>query len=59
MTADQTQKLLTLFFSFMFGVCPITNATDKQKEAMKAAGIDFAAVSEYELITEYLLTFIK
>ena len=55
MTAAQTQKLLCLFIPFMFGVYPMTNATEKQNEAMKAAGIDPVKVSEYELIYEYLL----
>lgn len=59
MTAAQTQKLLTLFIPFMFGVYPMTNATEKQNEAMKAAGISFVEVSEYELIDEYLLKLLK
>ena len=53
-TKEGTKKLLYLFIPFIFGVYPMTNATDKQNEAMKVAGIDFDAVSEYELIYGYL-----
>lgn len=55
MTKEQTKKLLYMFFPFIFGVYPMTNATEKQNEAMKAAGIDFDTVNEYELIYGYLL----
>ena len=54
-TKEETKKLLYMFIPFIFGVYPMTNATDKQNEAMKAAEIDFDAVSEYDLIYGYLL----
>lgn len=55
MTKKETKKLLYTFFSFVFGVYPMTNATEKQREAMKNANIDFDRVSAYELTYDFLL----
>lgn len=55
MTKTEIKKRLCLFFSFVFGIYPMTNATEKQREAMQNAGIDFTDISAYELIFEYLL----
>ena len=52
---EETKKVLYMFIPFIFGVYPMTNATNKQNEAMRAAGIFFDAVNEYELIYGYLL----
>lgn len=54
-TAQETKVLLYMFFPFMFGIYPMTNATAKQNEAMKQAGIDFDPKSAYELIYGFLL----
>lgn len=32
------------FFPFLFGIYPYTNATEKQKAAMEAAGVKYAGV---------------
>ena len=37
------------FFPFMFGIYPYAMVTEKQKNAMKDAGIDYAFYSLYEL----------
>lgn len=58
MTKEETKKRLYMFFSFIFGVYPMTNATQKQREAMKNADIDFVQVSEYELTYDFLLKLI-
>ena len=38
-----------IFFPFMFGIYPYTEVTDKQREAMKQADIDFAYQSIQEI----------
>ena len=52
---EEIQKRLYMFFSFVFGVYPMTNATEKQRMAMKNAKIDFLEISAYELTCEFLL----
>ncbi|MFR6055677.1 MAG: TetR family transcriptional regulator [Eubacteriales bacterium] len=37
------------FFPFLFGIYPYTNATEKQKAAMDAAGVKYAAFSAFDL----------
>lgn len=59
MSKPQITKNLSIFFSFMFGVYPMTNATDKQREAMKNAGIDYNPMSAYEIIYDFLLNLLK
>ncbi len=51
----EKKKLLYMFFSFVFGVYPMTNATEKQREAMKIAEIDFEQVDAYDLTKDFLL----
>ena len=58
MTKDETKNLLYLFIPFIFGIYPMTNATQKQTEAMKTAGIDFDTKSAYELTYAFLLKII-
>ena len=52
---EEIQKRLYMFFSFVFGVYPMTNATEKQRMAMKNAKIDFLEISAHELTCEFLL----
>ena len=59
MSKPQITKKLSIFFSFMFGVYPMTNATDKQREAMKNAGIDYNPMGAYEIIYDFLLNLLK
>ena len=55
-TSEREAKTrLCMFFSFVFGVYPMTNATEKQREAMKAADIDFEQADAYELTKAFLL----
>lgn len=51
----EVQNVLYVFFPFMFGIYPYTAVTDKQKEAMKQAGVDFAYRSVYELVYNCLI----
>lgn len=49
MTEEETIQFLYSFFPFMFGIYPYTVVTEKQKLAMKEAGIDYKYYSIYEL----------
>ncbi len=49
MDADKRQEFVYSFFPFMFGIYPYTVVTDKQKEAMRLAGVDYTYSSLYDL----------
>ena len=55
MTVNDIQEFIYAFFPFLFGVYPYTEATDKQKEAMELAHVNYAQYSIYE-ITKSLVT---
>ena len=43
----------------MFGVYPYTEVTEKQKEAMEQAGIDFEQSSARELIFTFIYNYLN
>jgi hypothetical protein len=49
MSAGDIQIFIYIFFPFMFGIYPYTAVTDKQKAAMKDAGIDYVYQTVYQL----------
>lgn len=49
MTVQDKQGFVYSFFSFMFGIYPYTVVTEKQREAMKQAGVDYVYMSIYEI----------
>ena len=49
MSAGDIQNFIYIFFPFMFGIYPYTSVTDKQKAAMKDAGIDYVYQTVYQL----------
>ena len=49
MSVEEIQNLIYIFFPFMFGIYPYTSVTDKQREAMKEAEVDYVYQSVYEL----------
>ena len=49
MTAQDKQDFIFSFFPFMFGIYPYTVVSDKQKEAMKQAGVNYVYMSIYEI----------
>ena len=49
MTVGEIQNFIYIFFPFMFGIYPYTAVTDKQREAMKQADVDFAYQSIQEI----------
>lgn len=49
MTAQEKQDFLFSFFPFMFGIYPYTNVSEKQREAMRQADVDYVYMSIYEI----------
>ena len=49
MSGNDIQNFIYIFFPFMFGIYPYTSVTEKQKAAMKEAGIDYVYQTVYEL----------
>ena len=43
------QQFLYAFFPFIYGIFPYTSVTEKQKTAMKPAGIPYVYQTAYEL----------
>ena len=49
MSRTDIQNFIYTFYPFMFGIYPYTSVTEKQRDAMKEAGIDYVYQSIYEL----------
>ena len=49
MTVEDIQNFIYIFFPFMFGIYPYTAVTDKQREAMKQADVDYIYQSIQEI----------
>ena len=49
MSVTDIQNFIYTFFPFMFGIYPYTAVTEKQRVAMKEAGINYVYQSVYEL----------
>ena len=50
MTEGDRQDFLYVFFPFLYGVYPYTTVTEKQRQAMEAAGASFWHVTAYDLV---------
>ncbi len=48
MTGSDIDKFIYIFFPFMFGLYPYANVTQKQKDAMNAAGLKFPTKRVYD-----------
>ena len=55
MGGTEIRNFIYIFFPFMFGIYPYTSVTEKQKTAMKAAGIDYVYQTVYELTHSCLI----
>ena len=55
MTVAEIQNFIYIFFPFMFGIYPYTEVTEKQKVAMKEAGVNYVYQTAYELIYSCLI----
>ncbi len=54
-TDQEIRDFIYVFFPFMFGIYPYTTVTDKQKLAMKEAGVDFVYQSIFEITDNCLM----
>ena len=55
MTEGERENLVYCFFPFVYGIYPYTVVTDKQREAMKEAKVDFTYFSIYEITYNALI----
>ena len=55
MSVTDIQNFIYTFFPFMFGIYPYTAVTEKQKTAMKDAGINYVYQTVYELTCSCLI----
>ena len=49
MTVSDIQNFIYIFFPFMFGIYPYTAVTEKQREAMREANVEYVYQSIYEI----------
>ena len=56
MDAERINGFIYAFFPFMFGIYPYTSVTEKQRAAMKTAGIEYRYMSIYEITYECVST---
>ena len=54
-SVQEIQDFIYVFFPFMFGIYPYTAVTDKQREAMKEANVDYVYQSIFEITNNCLL----
>ncbi len=54
MTEQEKQDFIYSFFPFMFGIYPYTVVTEKQKEAMKQANVNYTYMSIYDITYTFL-----
>jgi len=54
-SAHEIRGVIYVFFPFMFGIYPYTAVTDKQRDAMKQANVDFVYQSIFEITNSCLL----
>lgn len=59
LSEKEAEQIVYVFFPFMFGLYPYAEVTAKQKEAMKAADVDFKYPSIYELTYNCLIGLLK
>lgn len=49
MGAEEREKIIYIFFPFMFGIYPYAEVTAKQREAMNAADVNFKYQTIFEI----------
>ena len=59
MSMADIQDFIYTFYPFMFGIYPYTAVTEKQKAAMKEAGIDYVYQTVYELTHSCLIRLLE
>ena len=59
MSVEEKQNLIYVFFPFMFGIYPYTAVTEKQRYAMKEAGVDYVYQTIYEITYACLIRLLE
>lgn len=59
LSAAEVQKIMYVFFPFMFGIYPYAEVTAKQKAAMKDAEVDYEYQSIYEITYNCLIKLLE
>ena len=59
MSMEEKQNFIYVFFPFMFGIYPYTAVTEKQKYAMKEAGVDYVYQTIYEITYACLIRLLE
>ena len=59
MEETEIEHTIYIFFPFMFGIYPYAEVTDKQKEAMKEAKVEYKYQNIYELTYNCLMRLLK
>ena len=56
LSAQKRQTFLYAFLPFVYGLYPYTMVTEKQKQAMREAGISYVYMSTYEMAFDFIRT---
>ena len=59
MSEDEKQNIIYVFFPFMFGIYPYAVVTEKQKAAMKEAGVNYMYQSVFEITCRCLIRLLQ
>lgn len=59
MTGDSREQFIFSFFPFLFGLYPYANVTDKQRDAMIAAGTPFPVRRVYDFAYQTILIMLR
>lgn len=59
MSAREMEDFLYAFFPFMFGIYPYTFVNERQKDAMKVAGVNYVLMSISEIVSRFVRTVLK
>ncbi len=57
--AGKRRRFLYAFLPFVFGLYPYASVTEKQREAMQAAGVPYSYPSAYELAYDGIKTLLN
>lgn len=59
MNEADIKSFIYVFFPFMFGIYPYTTVTDKQREAMNKANVDFTYQTIFEITNNCILRLLR
>ena len=59
LSEKRRQTFLYAFLPFAYGLYPYTMVTEKQKQAMREAGISYVFMSTYEMAYDFIRTLLE